>query len=106
MAGLSRRFSAFALLAIVLPAAIVAVLGYVSLQQWRRSSELLFREQARALAAMAAEKVSLMLRRSEDEFLSRLESGPDHGEPDPGAIHALLESAPLIHRLAIFNRRG
>lgn len=106
MASLSRRFSVFALLAIVLPAAIVAVLGYVSLQQWRRSSELLFREQARALAAMAAEKVSLVLRRSEDEFLSRLESGLGGGPPEPRAIDALLESTPLIQRLAIFDRRG
>ena len=106
MAGLSRRFSTFALLAIVLPAAIVAVLGYVSLQQWRRSSELLFREQSRALAAMAAEKVSLVLRRSEDEFLSRLESLLDSGGLEPSTIDALLESAPLIRRLAIFDQRG
>src|SRR5262245_49025496 len=106
MAAPSRRFSAFALLAIVLPAAIVAVLGYVSLQQWRRSSELLFREQAHALAAMAAEKVSLVLRRSEDEFLARLQSTLDNSQPDPRAIQALLEGAPLIRRLAIFDRRG
>src|SRR5262245_28102903 len=106
MAGLSRRFSAFALLAIVLPAAIVAVLGYVSLQQWRRSSALLFREQAHALAAMVAEKVSLVLRRSEDEFLSRLESRLGGGPPEPRAIDALLQSAPLIHRLAVFDRQG
>jgi len=106
MAAPSRRFSAFALLAIVLPAAIVAVLGYVSLQQWRRSSELLFREQAHALAAMAAEKVSLVLRRSEDEFLVRLQSTLDNRQPDPRAIQALLEGVPLIRRLAIFDRRG
>src|SRR5262245_18863908 len=106
MAGPSRRFSAFALLAIVLPAVTVAVLGYVSLQQWRRSSELLFREQAHALAAMAAEKVSLVLRRAEEEFLARLESTLDRDQLDPRAIHALLESTPLIRRLAIFDRRG
>ena len=33
------RFAAFALLAVVVPAAILAVLGYHSLRQWHRSAE-------------------------------------------------------------------
>ena len=50
----TARLSALALAAIVAPAAIVAVLGYLSLRQWQTSAELLFREQARDVAAMAA----------------------------------------------------
>jgi hypothetical protein len=49
----SARFSALALLAIVAPAIIVAVIGYVSIRQWEASSELLYREQARDMATMA-----------------------------------------------------
>lgn len=44
------------------PATIVAILGYVSLRQWETSADLLFREQARDVAAMAAEKVEMLLR--------------------------------------------
>jgi hypothetical protein len=36
----SARFSTLALLAIVVPATIVAALGYVSIRQWEASSEL------------------------------------------------------------------
>lgn len=72
MRGGSGRFSTFALLAIVVPAIIVAALGWVSLRQWERSAELLFREQARDMAAMAAEKVAMMLRHAEDDFFARL----------------------------------
>ena len=66
------RFSVFALLAVMLPAAVVAVLGYVSLRQWQASAELLFREQSRAMAAMAAEKIRMVLGQREDEVVSRL----------------------------------
>jgi hypothetical protein len=41
------RLALLALLAIAVPAAIVAVLGFVSLRHWQASAELLFREQAR-----------------------------------------------------------
>ncbi|MGH7357114.1 MAG: hypothetical protein ACRELS_21360, partial [Candidatus Rokuibacteriota bacterium] len=67
-----RRYALLALLAIAASAAIVAVLGWVSLRQWQASSELLFREQARDVAAMAAEKVEMMLRHAEDALLARL----------------------------------
>ena len=50
------RFAAFVLPAVVLPAAVLAVLGYQSLRQWERSAETLFQAQARDLASMTAEK--------------------------------------------------
>lgn len=68
------RFSAFGLLAIVLPAAILAALGYVSLRQWETSAELLLRAQARHLASMMTEKVEMLLSHTEDEILNRIET--------------------------------
>ena len=62
-----------ALVAIVVPVTIIAVLGYASLRQWEASSDLLFHEQARDMAAMAAEKVTMMLRQAEEGFLDRLQ---------------------------------
>src|SRR2546430_17089885 len=54
-------------------ATIVAGLGYVSLRQWETAADQLFREQARDVAAMATEKVEMMLRHAEDAFLDRLQ---------------------------------
>ena len=45
--------------------ALIMGLGYVSLRQWERSAELLFREQARDVAAMAADKIEMLLRQSQ-----------------------------------------
>ena len=66
------RFVAFALLAIVVPATILAVLGYHSLRQWHRSADELFHEQSRSMAVMIAEKVDLALRHAEYEIMRYL----------------------------------
>jgi signal transduction histidine kinase len=100
------RLSAFALLAIVVPATIVAVLGYVSLRQWERSAELLVREQARDMASMAAEKVAMVLRHAEDEFLFRLGSQLARADWDRAALDDLVTGSPLIRRLYLVDRRG
>ena len=62
----AARFAAFTLPAVILPAVILAILGYHSLRQWERSAETLFRAQARDLASMTAEKVDMALRYAED----------------------------------------
>ncbi|PYN98330.1 MAG: hypothetical protein DMD91_15350 [Candidatus Rokuibacteriota bacterium] len=104
------RSPAVALVAIVAPASIVAVLGYVSLRQWERSAELLFREQARDTASMAAEKVAMMLRHAEDDVAARLQSvlrELPSGESFPArAVDALVAASPLIDRLYLFDRAG
>jgi signal transduction histidine kinase len=102
----SARFSALALLAIVAPAAIVAVLGYVSIRQWEASSELLYREQARDMAAMAAEKVEMTLRQAEDAFLGRLQAGLRSEAVSERAIDELIADSPLIRRLYLVGQRG
>jgi two-component system phosphate regulon sensor histidine kinase PhoR len=102
----AARFAAFALPAVVLPAAILAVLGYHSLRQWERSAETLFRAQARDLATMAAEKVETVLRRAEDEIVARLQGVLAGPHPTPDALRAVVASTPLIKGLAVFDRRG
>ena len=101
----SARLPVLALAAIVAPAAIVAVLGWVSLRQWEASAELLFREQARDMAAMAAEKVEMMLRREEDALLDRLREALGAPAAAP-ALDALVRGAPLVDRLYVLDRRG
>jgi signal transduction histidine kinase len=102
----STRFSSAALLAIVVPATIVAVLGYVSLRQWEASAELLFREQARDMASMAAEKVEMILRHTDDAVLARLQRVLAGTDLRDGQLEALLAESPLIGRLYLFDRRG
>ena len=100
------RFAAFALVGIVLPAGILAVLGYHSLRQWEASADLLFREQAREMAAMAAEKVEAALRRAEDEILARIHPLVAESRLDPDALRDLQAGAPLIRRLYLTDPQG
>src|SRR5262245_47275579 len=102
----TARFSALALLAIVVPAIIVAIIGYVSIRQWEASSELLYREQARDMATMAAEKVEMTLRRTEDALVDRLQAALRNGTPPAQAVDALLVQSPLIRRLYLVDQRG
>jgi hypothetical protein len=108
MTGVPRtplaRFAAFALLAIVVPAVILAILGYHSLRQWRRSADELFREQSRSMAVMVAEKVDLALRNAEYGIMGRLEAATRGGAVVHDGIEALLADTPLIARLA--RRQG
>ncbi|HEY7139929.1 MAG TPA: HAMP domain-containing sensor histidine kinase [Methylomirabilota bacterium] len=99
------RFAAFALLAIVLPAVILAVLGYHSLRQWHRSADALLREQSRSMAVMVAEKVDLALRHAEYEVMGHLEAAIRSAAPGE-AIDALLKETPLVARLALSDATG
>jgi signal transduction histidine kinase len=101
-----RRFAVFALLAVVVPAVILAVLGYHSLRQWRRSADELFREQSRSMAVMVADKVDMALRHAEYGVMGRLEAATRGGVVLPSALEALRADTPLIARLALFDREG
>ncbi len=100
------RFAAFALPAIVLPAAILAVLGYLSLRQWQHSAELLLREQAREMASMAAERVDMMLRQADDDGLRRLQAIVRRRDFAPTDLQGVLATSPLVQRLYLLDRRG
>jgi signal transduction histidine kinase len=101
-----RRLWVWAPVAIVVPAAIVAVLGIVSLRQWERSAGLLFREQARDLASMAVDKLEMVLRRAEDGALARLSAVLQESGPRPEALDAYVADTPLIQRLYVLDQRG
>ena len=88
------------------PATILAVLGYVSLRQWAASADLLFREQARDVAAMAVEKIEMQLRHADDAFLNQVQDRlSSHSTPD-GSLDALVAQSPLIRELYVVDRRG
>jgi len=95
-----------ALLAIAVPAAIVAVLGYVSLRHWQASAELLFREQARDMAAMAVDKIEMTLRETENGLFAELQSALEASAPLTGSLDTFLAAHPLVRRLYVFDRRG
>jgi len=104
--SLGVRLSALTLAAIVAPAAIVAVLGYLSLRQWQVSAELLFREQARDVASMAAQKVDMMLRHAEEAFLDRLQAQLTAGDDREQALDRLVADAGVVGRFYLVDRDG
>jgi signal transduction histidine kinase len=101
-----KRLAIFALIGIAVPAAILTVLGYVSLRQWETSSELLFKEQARDLAAMAADKIEMMLKHTDDDVLAHLQRVIASPDLDQRTLDELLASLPLVRRLYLFNLRS
>jgi signal transduction histidine kinase len=96
--------------AVIAATGILAVLGYLSLRQWQISAELLFREQARDMAAMAAEKVEMAIVKSEEECLGGLRTLVlDPGfrpEVIPGMVEGWKAKTPLFDRVYLFDRRG
>jgi signal transduction histidine kinase len=101
-----RRFGAWAFGAVIAAAAVLAVLGYVSLRQWETSAELLFREQARAMAVMAAEKVEMAILKSEEECLATLQLVVANPAFRPEALDAWMAKTPLFDRVYLFDRQG
>jgi signal transduction histidine kinase len=101
-----KRFAIVTFGAVILATAILAVLGYLSLRQWRVSAELLLREQARDVAAMAAEKVEMTVLKSEEECLSSLQLALSDPAFRPDAIDAWRTKTPLFDRVFLFDRQG
>jgi hypothetical protein len=87
-----RRFAALTFGAVLLATAILAVLGYLSLRHWEASAELLFREQARDMAAMAAEKIEMT--RSWSSTSWRLTGGASAWRAVPGRAAASRSTCP------------
>src|SRR5713226_6036585 len=88
-------FSRWALVCVVVAAAVLAALGWVSLRQWERSAELVFREQARDMAAMAAEKIERVLRDAPRDVVARLQSAAAARDVRPDAFKAVLTESPF-----------
>ena len=87
-------------------AAVLAVLGYLSLRQWEVSAELLLREQARDMAAMAAERVEMTILKAEEECLRGLQTVLMDPAFRPEAIEPWLRRTPLVERAYVLDRQG
>jgi signal transduction histidine kinase len=101
-----KRFGVAIFGAVLLATAILAILGYFSLRQWRVSAELLLREQARDMAAMAAEKVEMTILKSEEECLSSLQLALSDPAFRPETFDAWRARTPLFDRVFLFDRNG
>ena len=92
--------------AVIAATAVLAVLGYVSLRQWQASAELLFREQARDMAIMAAEKVEMAILKTEEECLSSLQLILMDPAFRPESLEAWSRENPLFDRVSLIDRGG
>jgi signal transduction histidine kinase len=101
-----RTFLVGSLLLIVVAAAILAVLGYVSLRQWEASAELLFSEQTRNMASMAAETIEMGLQQLEEGILGRLAEVVGTADFVPARLDAFRAGTPLIQDLYLADLEG
>jgi signal transduction histidine kinase len=85
---------------------VLAVLGYFSLRQWQQSAELLFREQAREVAAMAAEKVEMTVLKAEEECLGALQLLVLEPGFEPAMVDGWTAKAPFVARVYLLQRDG
>jgi len=58
------------------------------------------------MASMAAEKVEMVLRHTEEQLLARLQAILSSPRFAPDPVKELLAATPLIYRLYLFDRRG
>ncbi|HYB40958.1 MAG TPA: HAMP domain-containing sensor histidine kinase [Candidatus Methylomirabilis sp.] len=101
-----KRFAILAFGAVILATAILAVLGYLSLRQWRVSAEHLLREQERDMATMAAEKIEMTVLKDEQERLGALQLVLGTPELRSEQIDAWRSQTPLFERVWLFDRQG
>src|SRR5262245_51855543 len=86
--------------------AVLAVLGYFSLRQWETSAELLFREQARDMARMAAEKAGMSLAQADDELLGEMQRLAARGDVSPGLVEQWRAGRRDVGRVYLLRRDG
>lgn len=101
-----RRGALLAFAGVTAAAAILAVLGGVSLRQWADSAERLVGEQARDVAAMAAQKIEMQVRQAEDECLAGLQQLLLEPGVRPGDLEAWARKAGLVERVYLLDRAG
>lgn len=92
--------------AVLAAAVVLAALGYLSLRRWEVAAEMQLREQARDIAAMAAEKVEMAVVRAEQDGVASLQviaTAPDFG---PAAVEAWRAQNPLFGAVYLCDRNG
>jgi len=104
--GREKRFAVLTFGAVLLATAVLAALGYLSLRHWEASAELLFREQARDMAAMAAEKIEMTILKTEEECLGGLQLLVLEPDFRPEMVEAWKAKTPLVDRVSLIDRRG
>jgi signal transduction histidine kinase len=92
-------FSRWALVSVVVASAVLAALGWISLRQWERSAEVVVREQARDMAAMAAEKVEMVLRDVPRDVIVRLSDAVAARDTRPDALAGVLADGAVREAL-------
>jgi signal transduction histidine kinase len=91
--------SRWALISVVVAAAVLAAVAWVSLREWERSAAQVVREQARDMAAMAAEKIEMVLRDVPDDVIARLRYAQGARDIRPGALEALVADPTVREHL-------
>ena len=92
--------------AVFAAALVLAALGYLSLRRWEQAAERQLREQARDVAAMAAEKVEMAVVRVEQDAVADIQAAV----MDPGfgaaAVDAWRARHPLFDAVYLCGRDG
>jgi signal transduction histidine kinase len=101
-----KRFTVLTFGAVLIATAILAGLAYLSLRHWEASALLLFREQARDMALMAAEKIQMTIEKSEEEYLGELQRLVLAADFRPEEIGAWQARTPLVDRVYLVDRGG
>jgi signal transduction histidine kinase len=92
--------------AVFAAAAVLAALGYLSLRRWEAAAELQLREQARDVAAMAAEKVEMAVVRAEQDAIATLQAVAMDPGFGPEAVQAWQSRNPLFGSVYLCDRHG
>jgi signal transduction histidine kinase len=91
--------SRWALISVVVAAAVLAAVAWFSLREWERSAAQVVREQARDMAAMAAEKIEMVLRDVPDDVIARLRYAQGARDIRPAALEALVADPTVREHL-------
>lgn len=92
--------------AVFAAAAVLAALGYLSLRRWEAAAELQLREQARDVAAMAAEKVEMAVVRAEQDGIASLQVAAMEPGFGSEAVQAWRSRNPLFGAVYLCDRDG
>jgi len=92
--------------AILAAAVVLAGLGYLSLRRWEVAAEMQLREQARDIAAMAAEKVEMAVVRAEQDGIASLQVAALDPNFGPESVEAWRVRNPLFGAVYLCDRHG
>jgi signal transduction histidine kinase len=101
-----KRREVLTFVAVLLASAILAVLATLSLRQWEVSAERRVHEQARDMAAMAAEKIEMAVLKLEEEGLGSLRLIALDPHFTPELVEAWKAQTSFFDRVYLCDRQG